>query len=257
MNNKGSKFFTVMVVGDDPESLMAKYDKALKVKPYVKYKYLDADKIRKNAIKMLSGLIENYDKFAMSEYQRDYFKERLKAINGMSPFEYYKTITDGLYYDDEGNAMSEENKDGKWDKYNIGKNFSYPLVLKNGGKEYQAQAKDVDWDSMHMKTDNVRLFEIIWALIMDGDEPSNAQEENLKKIWSSKKNYLSNFSSVDQFVSHNCAYWNYAYLDENGWKDVDDDGDEIKWVSSFFERFIEPLKENDKITIYECSRSSD
>ena len=67
---------------------------------------------------------------------------------------------------------------------------------------------------------------------------------------------LPNFQNVDQFVSHNCAYWNYAYLDENGWVDVDDEGDEIKWVSSFFERFIEPLKENDKITIYEFSRSS-
>ena len=253
----GSKFFTVMVVGDDPESLMSKYDKALKVKPYIKYKYLDADKLRNNAIKMLTNIVDNYDKFAMSDYQRDYFKERLKAINGMSSFEYYRTITDGLYYDDEGNALCEENPEGKWDKYNIGKNFSYPLILKDGKEEYQSLAKYVDWDSMHMKADRVRLFEIIWALVVDDDDPSDADEENLKKNWISKKNYLSKFANVDQFVSHNCAYWNYAYLDENGWIDVDDEGDELKWVSNFFERFIEPLKEDAKITIYEFIRSSD
>ena len=254
----GSKFFTVMVVGDDPESLMSKYDKALKVKPYIKYKYMDADKLRNNAIKLLSNVIEHYDMFAMSEYQRDYFKERLKAINGMSSFEYYRTITDGMFYDDDGNALCETNPDGKWDKYNIGKNFSYPLILKTGKETYQALSKDIDWDSMHMNTDRVKLFEIIWALVIDGDEPIDETEEMLKKNWADKKNYLSNFANVDQFVAHNCAYWNYAYLDKNGWVDVDSDkSNEMEWVSKFFERFIEPLEENDKITIYEFSRSND
>ena len=252
-----SKFFTVLVVGDDPESLMAKYDKALKVKPYIKYKYLDAEKLKKNAIKMLSSVVDNADKFAMSNYQLDYLKERLKAINGMSTFEYYRTITDGLYYDDEGNALSEENPEGKWDKYNIGKNFSYPFKLKDGKEEYQAQVGDVDWDSMHMSVDAVRMFEIIWALVVDDDDPSDEEEVNIKKNWITKKNYLSNFSNVDQFVAHNCAYWCYAYLDENGWKDVDDEGDELKWVSNFFDRFIKPLKDGTKVTIYEFSRSSD
>ena len=132
MANIGSKFFNVMVIGDDPEGLMKKYDKALKVKPYIKYKYLDADKLKKNAEKLLSNVIENFDKFQMNESQLRYFKERLKAMHGMSSFEYYKTITDGLYYDDEGNALSEQNKDGKWDTYNLGKNFCYPFKLKDG-----------------------------------------------------------------------------------------------------------------------------
>ena len=257
MANIGSKFFNVMVIGDDPEGLMKKYDKALKVKPYIKYKYLDADKLKKNAEKLLSNVIENFDKFQMNESQLRYFKERLKAIHGMSSFEYYKTITDGLYYDDEGNALSEQNKDGKWDTYNLGKNFCYPLKLKDGKESYQTKADEVDWNQMHMNPDSVKLFEIIWALVIDDDTPSNADEEKLKKLWETKKNYLSNSSNVDQFVAHNCAYWNYAFLDKNGWVDVDDEGDEVKWVSNFFERFIEPLKGDEKITIYECSRSTD
>jgi hypothetical protein len=252
----GSKFFTVMVVGDNPEGLMSKYDKALKVKPYIKYKYLDAEKIRSNAIKMLSNIISNYDKFAMSEGQLEYFKSRLKAINGMSSFEYYSSLTNGLYYDADGNALSEENPDGKWDKYNLGKNFSYPLKLKDGKESYQALSGDVDWNQMHMETNSVNLFEIIWRLVVDDDDPSDANEEQLKNNWKDKKNYLSGFKNVDEFISHNCAYWNYAYLDKNGWVDVDDEGDEMKWVLNFFERFIEPLKNDEKVTIYEFSRSS-
>jgi hypothetical protein len=252
----GSKFFTVMVVGDNPEGLMSKYDKALKVKPYIKYKYLDAEKIRSNAIKMLSNIISNYDKFAMSEDQLEYFKSRLKAINGMSSFEYYSSLTNGLYYDADGNALSEENPDGKWDKYNLGKNFSYPLKLKDGKESYQAISGDIDWNQMHMEANSVNLFEIIWRLVVDDDDPSNANEEQLKNNWKDKKNYLSGFKNVDEFISHNCAYWNYAYLDKNGWVDVDDEGDEMKWVLNFFERFIEPLKNDEKVTIYEFSRSS-
>lgn len=251
-----SRFLSVMVVGNEPEKLMAKYDKALKVKPYIKYKYLDAKKLKTNAIKVLSEIVNQPEKFTLNSFQVDYFKERLKSINSMSPFEYYSTITQGLYYDENGDALSEENPDGKWDKYNLGRNFSYPLKLKNGDEKYQALAKDIDWDSMHMNQEYIRLFETIWELVIDDAEPNNKQEENLKANWSTKKKYLSNFKTIHDFVAHNCAYWNYAFLDENGWVDMDDETEE-KWITEFYERFIKPLKDDDLVTIYEYSISSE
>jgi hypothetical protein len=149
--------------------------------------------------------------------------------------------------------MSEENPNGKWDKYNIGKNFSYPLKLKNGKEVYQSIAKDIEWDEMHMNPEYVKLFETIWALVVEDEEPSTKEEENLKVNWSTKKNYLSKFKDVDDFVSHNCAYWNYAVLNEDGWHDLDECINENEWIGNFFERFIEPLKDDDLITIYEYS----
>ena len=246
-----SKFLSVMVVGNNPEELMEKYNKSLKVEPYVKYRYLDAEKMKENSSKMLTEITSNPEKFTLSKFQVDYFKERLKAINAMTPFEYYTTITQGMYYDENGDAMSEINPNGKWDKYNLGKNFSYPLKLKDGKEVYQARAKDIDWDSMHMNRDYVKLFETIWALVIDDEEPSTPEEENLKANWNTKRNYLSNFKTVDEFVSHNCAYWNYAFLSEKGWTDVDDEVNETNWIGGFFERFIEPLKDDDLVTIYE------
>ena len=246
-----SKFLSIMVVGKEPDKLMAKYDKALKVKPYVKYRYLDAKKMRDNAIKVLTELVGDPEKFSLNSFQTDYFKERLKSFNSMSPFEYYSTVTQGLYYDENGDALSEENPDGKWDKYNIGRNFSYPLKLKNGKEAYQAIAKDVDWDSMHMNHDYVRLFETIWELAIDDAEPNNEQEKRLKDNWVTKKNYLSNFKTKDDFVAHNCAYWNYAFLDENGWVDLDDVSNEAEWIGNFYNRFITKLNDDDLVTIYE------
>lgn len=252
MNSK-SKFLSVMVVGKNPEQLMTKYDKALKVEPYIKFKYLDAEVMKKRLTAYLNEFIKNHEKFALNSFQVDYFRERLKAINSMSTFEYYTSITQGMYYNEDGDAMTDVNPHGKWDKYNIGKNFSYPLKLKDGKEVYQALAKDIDWDKMHMNKDYVELFEKIWSLAVDDATPENKEEENLKVNWSTKKNYLSKFKTVDDFVAHNCAYWNYAFLDDSGWKDVDDENNEKKWIGEFFDRFIANLKDDDLVTIYEYS----
>lgn len=249
----GSKFFSVMVIGDKPDELMAKYDASLKVKPYIKYRYLEAEKMQKNAIKVLKEVVENSKKFGFNKFQSDYFKDKLKNISSLSTFEYYRTITDGLYYDENGNALSEENPNSKWTQYNIGKNFSYPLKLKGGGETYQAFTKDIDWDEMHMSYESVRLFETLWELVVNDDDPSTEQEEQIKKEWSGRKAYFDKFKDKDQFVAHNCAYWNYAYLDKDGWHDVDDEGNELQWVSTFFERFVEKLNDDDKVTIFEYS----
>ena len=249
----GSKFHTVMVVGDNPEELMKKYDISLKVAPYIKFKYLDADKMRKNACKVMQELIKNRDKFGFNDLQADYFKEKLKSLNSMSSFEYYSSLTEGMYYDENGNALSEDNPNGKWTTYALGRNFSYPLKLKNGEESYQALCKDVDWDKMHMNTESVELFETIWQLAVDDEEPEDEQEEKIKNEWKNRTVYLNKFKNMDQFVAHNCAYWNYAFLDEKGWHDVDDDSNEIEWVSTFFDKYIENLKDDDKITIYEYS----
>lgn len=250
---QGSRFLSVMVVGNNPEELMKRYDKAFKVKPYVKFKYLSAEKMKNSAIKILTEITNNPKKFTLNDFQRDYFKERLKAISSMTPFEYYSTITQGLYYDENGDALSTENPDGKWDSYHIGRDFSYPLKLKDGKEVYQAHASEIDWDAMHMNTGVVRLFETIWALVKNDDDPSTEDEKALKENWKDKQNYLSNFKSCDEFVAHNCAYWNYAFLDENGWVDVDDENNQAKWISEFVERFVDKLKDDDLVTIYEYS----
>ncbi len=242
-----------MVVGDNPDKLMEKYSKSLKVKPYIKYKYLDADKLKSNAEKVIREMINNSDKLMLNDFQLNYFKERLKAIISMTSFEYYRLITQGMYYDENGNALTEENPYGKWDKFNLGKNFSYPLKLKDGKESYQAKAKDIDWASMNMNPEYVKLFETIWDLVVNDNMPSTKEEETLKANWENKKNYLSKFKSVEEFVSHNCAYWNYAYLDDRGWTDVDDDNNESAWINGFYDRFIKKLKEDDLVTIFEYS----
>lgn len=240
-----------MVVGDNPKELMEKYSLFKKVKPYIKYRYLDAKKIKDKTLSMYSELIKNGQKYNLSVDNLSAINEKFKSIQSMSPFEYYLLITDGMYYDENGNAMSEENPDGKWSKYHVGQGFSYPLVLNNGTEAYSSAKSEIKWGDIHMNEMSVGLFKNIWRLCVEDETPKDENEERIKASWSSRKNYLQNFKSEEEFVNHNCSYWNYAYLDENGWVDLDSASSDKEWVASFYERFVKPLPNEAMITIYE------
>ena len=130
--SNGSKFFSVLVVGDNQQELLSEYSISKKVPQYVKYTYLDASKYQERAIKVLQKLLDDSDKIGIPKDTRDVLCERMKTLEKMSSFEYYKELTDGMYYDENGNAMSSENPNGKWSTCHIGRNFSLPFRLIDG-----------------------------------------------------------------------------------------------------------------------------
>ena len=60
------------------------------------------------------------------------------------------------------------------------------------------------------------------------------------------------FENVENYIKYNCSYWNYAYLDKNGWHDASDRKN-YEWITSFYEKYVLPLKDGDVVTIFECS----
>jgi hypothetical protein len=248
--SKESNIRVVLVIGDNPDEMMKRYDKNLKVEPYIKYRYLDADKIRKTAIKTISQMLDNADQINLNDFQKDYFKNQLKSINNMTPFEYYQTLTNGMYYDEDGNALSTENPDGKYNGYNIGGNFSYPLICEGEKEKYQCHANEVLWDKVNMREEAVNYFNTVWEIKKEGRKPEGEFEEKIAKDWEERDAYLSNFKTKDDLIVHNCAYWTYAVLNKDGWFSLDDGGGEKEWIENFMNRFISPLND-ELITIYE------
>lgn len=76
MSANGSKFFTAMVIGEEPDKLMKKYDKSLKVEPYIKYKYLDAKKMQSATIKSIEAILSDPKKFELNQFNVDMLTER-------------------------------------------------------------------------------------------------------------------------------------------------------------------------------------
>ena len=253
MADNTRRFFTALVVGDNHKGLMDEYSPEKKVEQYIKYKYLDAKKYLSGIKKAMAALCDDSRKSGFSKEQIDIIKGRLDALNKMSPFEYYQTLTEGMFYDEDGNALTDENPNVKYSSCTIGNKFSIPFILKNGEESYSAKKGDVNWELMHMS--NQRVYERAWELAVDDAEPESEEEEQIKSIMSSKGNYFSNFSSKEEYVAYSTAYWAYAIVDENGWKDVDSEcnGDMQKWIASFYDKYIKDMDEDKTLTIYECN----
>ena len=249
MAQTNSRFFSVMVVGDNHKELMDKYSFDLEVEPYVRYEYLKADKYQSNSIKALDNLLNNADKVGLEPQLKEGLERRIKALKKMTPFEYYRELTEGLYYDENGNALTTENPNGHWVTARIGKNFSLPLKLKDGTETYSAKADDIDWWAMNEPT---AMYEAAWEMVMEGREPTNAAEERVYESMKDKTAYFSNFKDKEDYVTYSTSYWNYAFVDKNGWVDMTNE-DEKKWITNFFERFVKNIDPNDTVTIYECT----
>ena len=91
---------------------------------------------------------------------------------------------------------------------------------------------------------------------MEGKEPSNDEELLVYNNMKNKTAYFKKFVNKEKYVSFSTCYWNYAYVDENGWIDINSSPSEYEWVEGFYDKFVANLKPTDKVTIYECSTNN-
>lgn len=256
MSDKGSKFFNVMVIGENPQDLMSKFSIDIQVEPYVKYHYADAEQYRQKAIENLEGLLKQKNAVKLPPSLADIIQSRLSAIKNQSAFEYYQALTYGLYYNEEGDALSCENPKGYWKTAHIARNFANPLILKDGSQSYSALAKDIDFDAMN--SSNKAIYERTWDLIMGGIPPKDKVDEQIIANMQNKENYLSSFHTKEKYVLYNTTYWSYAVVTSDGeWHDADTKykGNMTEWINNFRMNFIHNLLDEDKISIYECTIS--
>ena len=254
MSASSHSIYSVLVVGNNPVELMGDYSAGKKVEPYVKYRYEDAKTLQENAIKLLNVLIDGYKEKGFSEFQRDYFKNNLDQFSSMSSFEYYTMLTEGMQYDKDGNAISDENPEGKWALYEVGKDKSPSFILKDGTESKKTRYGEVDWIRTHLNPDAGKQFKTAWELMVDGREPVDEEENRLKKNWEAGKMYFNNFKTADEMILFNTSFWTYAYLDKDGWIDVDTEKDSSEWVVGFYDRFLAKLGEDELMTVFEYTR---
>ena len=252
--------FSVMCVGDDPMGIMSRYDRNRKADEHVKYRFEDAGRFREAAILTLEKMLENRDKFPSKG--DDYFgimELRLENLKRMSDLNYYLEMTEGMNYDENNNALTDENEEGKWNKCRFleSEEDSYqPLVLKDGRKTYSALNGNIMWENVHMPQSSVQTYSVTWDMVIDGKKPENKTEETIFGVMYDKKDYLLGFGTKEIYVKYSTAFWCNAFVDENEWHDVttDSHGDHKGWILNFYDRFVKDLSPDDKVTILSCER---
>ena len=254
MAQTNSRFFSVMVVGDDPKTILEKYDVDKKVEPYVKYKFLQAEKYKETAIKVSQKLLEDASLTMITPQVKSALEENVKRLKMLSAFDYYRQLTEGMYYNEDGDALTDKNPDGKWKTAHIGRNFSIPLTLTNGKETYSAKCSEVDWSKMHLN--NQEVYRSAWEMVVEGRKPQTEEEKTIYNAMKDKDVYFSKFKDKDAYVNYSTAYWNFAYVDKDGWFDMEGE-DEHKWINTFYDRFVTKIGEDEVISIYECTINDD
>jgi hypothetical protein len=166
----------------------------------------------------------------------------------MTDIEYFSFLTKTLQHDEDGNAWDDSNPNGKWTSYQLGKENSIKLVKYDGTVTMQCRKSDVDWSAIHLAKQ--KIYKRTWEMVIENQEPKHDADKIMLAIMSDKKDYLLNFKTKDNYIKYNTSYWNYAVIKDGVWKDTDNQN-AIDWVINFYETFVEPLNDDELITIYE------
>lgn len=247
---ENNRHFTLVVIGDNPEELIKPYDSSIKVEPYIMYRFCKAKEYHEQYISFYEAML---DSKAIDDREKEVIKVTLDHYKSIDDVDFYLELIEGREMNEEtGDVWSDENPNGKYDQIRVGDDLVYPLITKDGKEVFTALKKDVDWEKMHLV--NYSAYERVWEIVMEDAEPINDQEKKIRENWERRKEYFKFFGTKENYATNQTAFWGYAVVDQNGWKELEDNVSQIEWVGNFYDRFIKPLPDNARISIYECFR---
>lgn len=252
-----NRFFSVMVVGNNPDEVLSKFDYNKRVPVYVKYRFCDKEKLYNQTVNVIETLLNSEDKYGLDEVAIKTLRAKLYKLKSMEAFDYYRYITNGLQYDENGDALSSENPNGKWISCKKDYDLINPLIItpqtiNNLEKKevFTAKKGEVDWVSM--SNENTELYSRTWDLCVNNIDPETEQDKSIVKNMGHLTYYFNQFKDKEEYVIHNTAFWTNVFVDKNGvWYDIDET-DSKDWIRNYLSRFIYNLDDNDKLTIYTC-----
>lgn len=243
-----TRIYSLLVIGNNPEELLQKFDKNIQVEPYIKYYYKDANKLRSTAIKTHEALLGNKEKFKGNQFVIDSISEKIKELESITDFAYYNMLTNGYDYDDEGNAITNENPHGKFDSYEKGDTLAHTLFLKDDKPTFEALKKDIDWPKMHLTNQDTYIQ--CWNLFNNVVSPVTAEDKAIMSNMGKYKDEIMKFGSAENYAAFNTAYWECAVIDINKeWHDFTEET-RYDWTTSFYDKYIKDIPEDTLLTIY-------
>jgi hypothetical protein len=246
--------FAVLVIGNDIEEQLAKFNESIQMPKYVK-------QTKEQLIAEEKQSIEEYKNGTYAEYLADpvkyaedksenhvkYVSEDFPKKLEMTDEEIYQDAI--KYYEPEdlgpdGETYSTYNPDSKWDWYEVGGRYAgrivlkenaegyYPMpnfswgwreedkeeILKGGDRVDEAYKKDIDFDKMHRTEEDYNEALRYWELVVEGAKPKNKkEEESVKWNWYKPEYYTERYKDKETYAKCNSSFSMWAVVKDGVW----------------------------------------
>jgi hypothetical protein len=243
--------FVVLVIGDNIDKQLEKFDENIEMEPYVKYTKEQA--IENERQEILQYKQRYYDKYmadpeayaaeCTNESHVEYLKNEFPKKLEFTDEELYQAA---IEYEDNlgpnGEIMSTYNPNSKWDWYQIGGRYAGRLILKEGvEKEFEpefswgwdAKAMEevikeprvdtalkgqIDWDKMHNVQSKYDAAIRFWEMKVEGAEPQTDDEkEQLKWDWYKPEFYTERYQNKETFAKSRASFTMWAIVKDGEW----------------------------------------
>lgn len=230
-----NKIYTVLVAGDVD---LSDYDLNKQVSPYVVYKYNEKHKIREQAINVYQEFVQNINSKSNNQLLKPLIECKLQEIIEMTDEEYFEKVTNGMTFDNKtGDALNNINPKGRYRTIKeANEKYTVPLFEKS----FECQVCDLDLTTK--KDDLSEKYAEHWDYIMTC-APFIKEE------------YINNYKDKDTYVNvmTEPLFYNAFVSEKTGWLEQGDE-DQIQWILTFKERFIDNLPKNTKLKVYNFTR---
>jgi hypothetical protein len=245
--------FAVLVIGDNVEEQLAKYDESIVMEKYVKH-------TKEQLIIEEKKSIEDYKNTTYADYLADpvkyaenvtnekhlnYLKEDFPKTLEMTDEEIYQQAIKWEEPEDigpDGEVYSTYNPHSKWDWYEVGGRFAGQITVKDGveienpnfswgwrdedketiiasgHKTDSAYVKDIDFTKMHRTEKDYKKSLRYWELIVEGAKPKNKEEEEMVKFnWYKPEFYLERYKDKETYAKCSSSFSMWAVVKDGVW----------------------------------------
>jgi len=251
INNKQFDYFSVLVIGINPEEQISKYDEMSDAKePYILYQYKDMGKLRKLQIEIYKG----YLKSIKDLQSKNILIDKINDLKSISDENYYLRLSDYYQFDINKNIISNDNPDGKWLTCEVGgRMYSEKLINLDNIYVTSGKKTDINWSVIHLNPGIVNKYKRAWELCNENSPITTPEDFKILENMKGFVNYFEHFTDKNQYIKYNSSFFTNAIIVNGKWLDMENSS-YVDWVINYYDNFISGLKPNDLITIFECTK---
>lgn len=272
--------FTVSVItkpGQSVDDLLAPYDEGLEVEPYIYRTKAEMIERFRNRNAELRKDMESYKKDPEGYCKEhgvywntggsgtklnDYWVKRLSYDDKSDEeiYTYLREDTDDKDYDEEGNELSTDNPNSKWDWYQIGGRWSSTFKTKDGQQVNRCRLGDLDTDFDEKEYNRSIRF---WEVVVEGDAIKDGEDEEDFLTFHETNYYTERYKTKENFAKCNASFHTYSIITPDGkwhepgrmgWWGVShaSDEDSVNWALNFKKNFIDTFDADYEICLVDC-----